>query len=259
LKRLMLSFRPRYELKYIISSEVAHAIEGKLTGYCEHDAHGREGCYINETLYFDSPALDFYFQKVEGIKLRRKVRIRRHGDAGPWERAFVEIKRRNGQYIEKSRFSLPAPLLPLLFDRSQRQAICDSLTPGEVQVYNEVSALSRLLHLRPIIFIRYQRKAFWAKGDERLRITFDSNISYDVANHDCLSPLTNTQPLLEGDQIVMEVKANGRIPFWVLELIKECGCRMVRFSKYCLGVQRSQELRGMYLNYAGKETAPPAP
>ena len=147
--------------------------------------------------------------------------------------------------------------LPLLFDLTQRQAIVDSLTPSEVQVYNEVSALSRLMHLRPVIFIRYQRKAFWAKGDERLRITFDSDISYDVVNHDCLSPLTNTQLMLEGDQIAMEIKANGRIPFWVLELIKECGCRMVRFSKYCLGVQRSQELRGMYLNHTGKETAPP--
>lgn len=250
----MLFFRPRYELKYIVSAAVAHAIEGKLIGHCEHDSHGNEGRYINETLYFDSPALDFYFQKIEGVKLRRKVRIRRHGDAGPWERAFVEIKRRNGQYIEKSRFSLSAKLLPFLFDPSQRDTIIDTLTPAEIQVYNEVSVLSRLFHLRPVIFIRYQRKAFWAKGDERLRITFDSDLGYDVVNQDCLSPLENAQHMLEGDQIVMEVKANGRIPFWVLELIKECGCRMVRFSKYCLGVQRSQGLRGMYLNYAGKET-----
>lgn len=250
----MLFFRPRYELKYIVSASVAHAIEGKLIGHCAHDSHGNEGCYINETLYFDSPSLDFYFQKIEGVKLRRKVRIRRHGDAGPWDEVFVEIKRRNGQYIEKSRFSLPAPMLPFLFDASQRGKIIETLTPAEVQVYNEVIALEQLYYLRPIIFIRYQRKAFWAEGDERLRITFDSDLSYDVVNHDCLSPLENIQLMLGGDQIVMEIKANGRIPFWVLDVIKEFSCRMVRFSKYCLGVERSQGLRGMYLNYAGKET-----
>ncbi len=254
-----LFFRPRYELKYIISPAVANAIEGKLIGHCEHDRHGDAGSYINQTLYFDSPALDFYFQKIEGIKLRRKVRIRRHGDAGPWERAFVEIKRRNGQYIEKSRFSLSAQLLPVLFDASHRARIVDILTPAEVPVYHEVSALFRLMHLRPVIFIHYRRKAFWATGDERLRITFDSEIGYDVLNHDCRLPLHNIQPMLDADQIVMEVKANGRIPFWVLELIKECGCRMVRFSKYCLGVQQSQGLRGMYLNHAGKEATAAAP
>jgi hypothetical protein len=249
----------RYELKYIVSASVVHAIEGKLIGHCAHDVHGSEGCYINETLYFDSPSLDFYFQKIEGVKLRRKVRIRRHGDTGPWEKVFVEIKRRNGQYIEKARFSLPTQLLPFLFDSFQRKKIIYTLTPAEIQVYNEVSALARLFHLRPIIFIRYQRKAFWAKGDERLRITFDSDLSYDVVNQNCVSPLENTQLMLGGDQIVMEVKANGRIPFWVLELIKECGCRMVRLSKYCLGVQRAQGLRGMYLNYSGKETTTGTP
>jgi len=247
-------FHPRYELKYIVSPSVAHVIEGKLIGHCELDSHGQEGSYINETLYFDSPQLAFFFHKIEGVKLRRKVRIRRHGDTGPWERVFVEIKRRNGQYIEKARFSLPTHLLPFLFDPSQRGKIVYTLTQAEVQVYNEVISLAQLYYLRPVIFIRYQRKAFWAQGDERLRITFDSDLSFDVVNQNCLSPLENTQRMLGGDHIVMEIKANGRVPFWVLELIQECGCRMVRFSKYCLGIQRAQGLRGMHLNYSGKET-----
>jgi len=246
-------FQPRYELKYIVSTPIVHAIAGKLIGRCNLDTNGREGYYINETLYFDSPHFDFFFHKIEGVKLRRKVRIRRYGDIAPWERVFVEIKRRKGQYIEKSRFPLETQLLPFLFNLSQKDRITQTLSKAGIQVYNEVISLARLFHLRPVVFIRYKRKAFWAKGEERLRITFDSDLSYDVVNQNCLSPLENTQPILDGDQVIMEIKANGRVPFWVLEIIKEFECRMMRLSKYCLGVQMAHGLGGSYFAYSKKE------
>ena len=67
-------FRPRYELKYIVSPASAFAIAGKLIGRCHLDANGFDGYYVNESLYFDSPDFDFFFHKVEGVKLRKKVR-----------------------------------------------------------------------------------------------------------------------------------------------------------------------------------------
>ena len=246
-------FHPRYELKYIISASVAHAIAGKLIGRCHLDTNCRDGSYINETLYFDSPNFDFFFHKIEGVKLRRKVRIRRYQDAGPWKRMFIEIKRRNGQYIEKSRFPLEPQLIPSLFNPSQKKRIVKDLTPAGIQVYNELISLTQLFCLRPILFIHYKRKAFWAEGDERMRITFDSDLSYDAVNQNCQSPLENTQLILDGDQVIMEVKANGRVPFWVLELIREFECRMTRLSKYCLGVQMAHGLYGNYFDYAKKE------
>jgi len=187
------------------------------------------------------------------VKLRRKVRIRRYGDTRPWEKVFVEIKKRNGQYIKKSRFPLEQQLLPFLFNPYQKDRIVQTLTQAGVQVYNEVISLTQLFHLRPIVFIRYKRRAFWAEGDERLRITFDSDLSYDVVNQNCLSPLENTQLILGGDQVIMEIKANGRVPFWVLELIQEFGCRMIRLSKYCLGVRMAHGLGGNYFEYSKKE------
>ncbi len=248
-------FHPRYELKYIVSASVAHSIAGKLIGRCNLDTNGCEGSYINESLYFDSPHFDFFFHKVEGVKLRRKVRIRRYGDAAPWKRVFVEIKKRNGQYIEKPRFLIKPQLLPHLFNPAKKDCIVESLTQAEIQVYNEIISLSKLFQLRPIIFIQYKRKAFWAEGDERLRITFDSDLSYDVVNQNCLSPLENTQLILDGDQVIMEVKANGRVPFWILELIKEFECHMIRLSKYCLGVQMAHGLGGSCFNFSKKEAS----
>jgi hypothetical protein len=43
----------------------------------------------------------------------------------------------------------------------------------------------------------------------------------------------------------MEIKANGSVPLWVLELLQEFECTMVRLSKYCLGVQAAYALGGV--------------
>ena len=240
----MAFFRPRYELKYVISPAIAAAVAGRLTGRCHLDANGTDGYYVNESLYFDSPRFDFFFHKLDGVKLRKKVRIRRYGDRGPWEKVFVEIKSRKGPYISKSRFSMDPPSVPLLGNPLQQTLRPESLTPPEAGVYHEVISLARLFQLRPVIFIRYTRRSFWAEGDERLRITFDRDLSYDTVNQDCFRPLENSQPILQADQIVMEVKANGSVPLWLLELIQEYECTMVRLSKYCLGVQAAYGLGG---------------
>jgi len=237
-------FRPRYELKYIVSPATALAIAGRLTGRCHLDANGIDGCYVNESLYFDSPRFDFFFHKLEGVKLRKKVRIRRYGELGPWEKVFVEIKSRRGPYISKSRFSMDPPSLPLLANPLQQALRPENLTPREMQVYHEVMSLARLFQLRPVIFIRYTRRSFWAEGDERLRITFDKDLSCDTVTYNCFSPLENTYPILGPDQIVMEIKANGSVPLWLLELVQEYECTMVRLSKYCLGVQFAYGLGG---------------
>ena len=249
----MAFFRPRYELKYLVSPATAFAIAGKLIGRCHLDANGRDGYYVNESLYFDSPDFDFFFHKIEGVKLRKKLRIRRYGNLGPWEKLFVEIKRRNGQYIEKGRFAIEPHLLSSLFTPPHRELCAQNLNPLECQVYNEVLSLAQLFQLRPIMFIRYVRRSFWAEGDERLRITFDSELGYDTVNHDCLRPLENINYILDGNQIIMEIKANGSVPFWVLELIQEYECRMIRFSKYCLGVQAAYRLGGSSFSYAKEQ------
>jgi len=240
----MAFFRPRYELKYIISPETAFAISGRLTGRCHLDANGTDGSYVNESLYFDSPRFDFFFHKLDGVKLRKKVRIRRYGERGPWEKVFVEIKSRKGPYIAKSRFSMDPPSLTLPAGPLQQAFRPENLTPLETQVYHEVISLAQIFQLRPVIFIRYTRRSFWAEGDERLRITFDKDLSCDTVTHDCFGPLENTHPILGPDQIVMEIKANGSVPLWLLELIQEYECTMVRLSKYCLGVHCAYGLGG---------------
>jgi SPX domain protein involved in polyphosphate accumulation len=66
----------RYELKYVLPVQKSRRIAEDLRAFTRPDEHGGEEGYRVVSLYYDSPALDFFWAKIEGIKFRRKVRIR---------------------------------------------------------------------------------------------------------------------------------------------------------------------------------------
>ena len=71
----------RFELKYEISAEIADALTTEILEQTTLDsAAGPTGTYQITSLYFDSEDLAFYRAKIEGIKFRRKLRIRRDGE-----------------------------------------------------------------------------------------------------------------------------------------------------------------------------------
>jgi len=53
---------------------------------------GRDGSYKVASLYYDSPDLRCYWEKLDVEKVRRKLRVRTYGERPEW--AFMEIKGR---------------------------------------------------------------------------------------------------------------------------------------------------------------------
>ena len=90
----------RYELKYILTyKEYVDAVKF-LKGFLRRDRHsGEEGVYRISSLYYDSLDLSCYRNKIDGIKYRRKLRLRVYEDSN-MEYGFVEI---NNGSIEPSR------------------------------------------------------------------------------------------------------------------------------------------------------------
>jgi hypothetical protein len=43
-------------------------------------------------------------------------------------------------------------------------------------------------------------------------------------------------PMFSPDQVIMEVKVNERIPYWLTEMVANHNLRMVRVSKYCRSI-----------------------
>ena len=97
----------RFELKYLLPLKAAEALKHDLRANLVPDDHGDEaGAYGLTSLYYDSPDFRFYWEKVDGIKFRRKLRIRCYAAAEPLTPqtpVFVEIKQRHNRVTQKRR------------------------------------------------------------------------------------------------------------------------------------------------------------
>jgi hypothetical protein len=238
----------RYELKYILSAAVADAITAELSSYVTPDPEGgATGVYQVTSLYYDTPSRSFFNAKIEGIKYRRKLRVRRYGDLGRAPGAVaVEIKQRINRTTQKRRLGLPLAEALALCDGDGPTSFDD---PGDTAVAGEVEFLVRSLHLRPSCTVSYLRQAFLGGPYETgLRVTFDRYLW-------CREPvfaLGTDGPrylYLPADRVVMEVKANDAVPLWLSRMLARHACPLRRFSKYCaalaclLALPKSETLR----------------
>jgi hypothetical protein len=71
----------RYEIKYLVDVAAVPQLCEDLTSRLDPDEQGPAG-YGVWSLYYDTPGLRFYWEKIEGIRFRRKLRIRHYGEPG---------------------------------------------------------------------------------------------------------------------------------------------------------------------------------
>jgi SPX domain protein involved in polyphosphate accumulation len=248
----------RYELKYIVRIDEVERIIEDLRSMTEPDAHGGLEGYRVVSLYYDSPGLDFFWDKIEGIKFRRKVRLRIYPgeDIEAVEEGMVEIKQRINRTVQKRRLKLPLEEAEQLCAGSLER---DDLDPLDRQVASEVQYIVQAMHLMPTCITAYRRRAFvGGLYDAGLRITFDVDVGCRVhglkVNHN-----TENHLFLPPDWSIMEVKANEAVPDWVTSLLARHGCQLRRVSKYCAGLALGRGLNVMPLAIspvAGMEVAP---
>jgi hypothetical protein len=250
--------RLRYELKYLIRREQMRALQAELAERMVRDPFAGElGQYPITSLYFDSPDYKAYWDKLEGHRRRRKIRVRVYGSeqVTPQTSAFLEVKERINTRISKRRVALP-------YDEAI--AFDDFDVPREGQtaqdsvVLHEVYYLYRTLQLRPAAVVHYDRMAL--EGQDYyldLRVTFDTNLR--GRTHD-LSLLSTghaaEQLLLPPDYVILEVKANQTVPLWMVRLLSRHGCTFFRISKYCAILERSKVIgaRQRVIHAGGRET-----
>jgi len=232
----------RYELKYIVTFNCARRIIADLRGFTKPDAHGGEAGYRVVSLYYDSPGLDFFWAKVDGLKFRRKVRIRVY----PRERldavrdAMVEIKQRVNRTVQKRRLQLPLEQAERLCTGALDVAIADAV---DGQVASEVVYLVRAMHLAPACITDYHRMAFvGGLYDAGLRVTFDFNVGCR-AHALKVNQESNNHLLLPPDLCIMEVKVNEAVPDWMTSLLARYNCQLRRVSKYCAGLALARRIQ----------------
>ncbi len=225
----------RYELKYILTFRDHLKVVKDLEGFLDRDPYSDgKGRYRIASLYYDSPDFSCYWNKIDGIKYRRKLRLRVYRDSD-MDVGFVEVKQRINRTIQKRRLALPL---------EQAKALCggedigvDQLDKKDRETATEVLFLVRSLGMRPRCVISYHRKPFeGSRYDHGLRVTFDTHLKYRINELD-VTAVCKDRFFLPPDIVVMEVKANERIPMWLISLLGAHECNIKRISKYCHGIE----------------------
>jgi hypothetical protein len=226
----------RYEIKYLLDEFRVPELRGVLTERMGSDPLSPVGGYPVTSLYYDSADLRFYWEKIEGLRFRRKLRMRLYGqpaectDETPVQ---VEIKQRVNRVTQKRRIELPYGSAKRWLDTREALA-CDRSQKGFV---DEVTTLVGNLDLRPIVTTGYLREAFVGRdADLGLRVTIDHEVHGRDRDLHFASGATN-RFIIPPKLAVVEIKANERVPYWVTDLAARIDMSVVRISKYCQSVQ----------------------
>ena len=95
----------RYEFKYLISNKIAGEIFNQSLNFMKLDEFALENkAYDVRSLYYDNYDFDNFFEKVDGIKFRKKFRIRTYGKKfQKFNPIYLEAKGRVQDRIFKKR------------------------------------------------------------------------------------------------------------------------------------------------------------
>lgn len=227
----------RFELKYLVGRDQISAVRQDLADALEPDPHTADGSYGVWSLYYDTPQLQFYWEKIDGIRFRRKLRIRHYG--GPNELAsatpvFVEIKQRINRVTQKRRIRLP--YLTAL-DLCERNVVPELDAHHEQVIAGEIASLLGTFDLQPSAITGYRRLAMVGREiDSGLRVTFDTYLRGRTTDLQLDSAVT-TPSVLDPSVAIVEVKVNERVPYWLTEKIARHNMQLIRISKYCTSVE----------------------
>ena len=226
----------RYEIKYLIDEMAVPALREALAARMDTDPHSPHGGYPVSSLYYDTDSLLFYWEKIEGLKFRRKLRVRLYGDPADCTddtTVQVEIKQRVNRVTQKRRMPLPYGEAREWLDEF-RHPTC---APEYQGFANEVSGLLTSLNLRPVATTGYLREAFVGRGaDTGLRVTIDHRVHGRDRDFHFASGAEN-RFIIPPKLAIVELKADERVPYWATDLAARLDLTVVRISKYCRSIE----------------------
>ncbi len=223
----------RYELKYVVPVEQLPALRRAVLTRLEPDAYAPEGEYALWSVYYDTPGLRCYWDKIDGHRFRRKVRIRHYGDpygVSDGDDVWVEIKQRVDRATQKRRLRL---------SYAEARLLCAGEVPDGVPASSqafaeEVAGLSAGLSLRPIAMVGYQREAYVGTDyDPGVRVTFDTRVRGRDRDLRFGQETNANRVAVDPSLAVMEVKIDVRLPKWISGMVANHGLSVTRLSKYC--------------------------
>ena len=183
--------------------------------------------------YYDSPDLTFYREKLDGISLRNKVRLRVYGlDYQAGMTAFLEIKHRQGDLVRKYREQIE--------DFGPHHLDPTTWAPRAKVMESALLTLLERHRLAATAQVYYQREAWEGAVEPDVRVTWDTMLTA-LHPHEKLTRdlIDNPHRQMMAETLsVLEVKATKGIPPWVNDGVLAAELRQQTIPKYITAVER---------------------
>lgn len=216
--------RYRHELKHEISRIELLTLRTRLKAVASPDRHAVGGRYVIDSLYFDTAADKALREKLDGVNVREKFRIRFYnGDT-----SFIRLEKKskvNGLCAKQSA-PMTAEQVRSLLD-GDIAWMAQSADPLIRELYAKMRS-----GLMPKTIVSYTREPFvFPAGNVRVTLDYDIRSSLDCKSF--LNPERISLPT-GGDSIVLEVKWDEFLPDVIRDAVQLPDCRSTAFSKYAV-------------------------
>lgn len=232
----------RYEFKFFMNLRKREEVESEVANFMSFDGHVHPelgNAYYVRSLYYENDAATHYHEKIDGVKVRRKFRLRTYGKQFvPSLPIYLEEKNRDGDRVHKHRIPIDPSYLPAFY-APERYSDLHELLPG-------VDLVDRFLFdafrrsLKPKLLVDYVRRPYVSSYDMNFRVTFDS-VLMSVKANTLFPPSWESWRCSFAGYTILEVKFHRRIPAWFHRIIQAHNLRRVSFSKFCKGMEATNQ------------------
>ncbi len=213
----------RHEWKHELNYLDLLTIRTRLQAVMEPDPHVIDGKYLIRSLYFDNLSDKALREKLDGVNLREKFRIRYYnGDT-----SLIHLEKKSKVNGLGTKFSAR-----LSAEEAQKvvEGDIDWMLASEHPLIQEFYCKMRYQGMRPKTIVDYTREPF-IYGPGNVRVTFDYDIRTGLRCTDFLNPDCVTIPA--GDApILLEVKWDAFLPSIIRDVVQMPGRHATAFSKY---------------------------
>ena len=224
MEKEMNGIRWRHEWKYEINCGEMIALRQRLRAVMRQDPHCPEGSYSIRSLYFDTPGDKALREKIDGVNVRSKFRIRYYnGDT-----SFIRLEKKSKRdgLGSKCGCAVTAEEVRRILDGDTDFMTEDPDRP----LLAEFGTRMRYEGLAPKTIVDYVREPFVFEPGN-VRVTIDRGIRTGIRATDLLDPDCVTIPA--GDApILVEVKWDAYLPSIIRDIVQIPNRRAGAFSKY---------------------------
>ena len=212
----------RYELKYLLTAQQKENILQAMEPYMALDQYGRTTI---RNLYLDTDHFRLVRRSLEHPVYKEKLRIRSYCQVQPGQPVFVELKKKYHSVVYKRRILLPE-------DQGMDCLKEHCPLPQDSQIAREIDYVRTFYQtLHPVVFLSYEREAYYPIGGGDFRVTFDENILCRTTDLSLSLPPYG-ESLLKPHTVLMELKCAGGMPLWMARCLMENRIYKTSFSKY---------------------------